>query len=342
MSAERQILLDTATRIFTNGEPPDRMWRTIIEAGLPGLLLPESEGGFGGDWGDAFSLIRLGGYHALGLPLGEAIIGTALFGAAAITAYDGQIALAEFADGALEDGVFAGTLRHIADGRCAKLVLASIGGRLIGLDTAGATVTLGESLAGDPCDALQFERSPASLCPSPVSLFALGALPRVAQIAGALDAALNLSINHANERQQFGKPIGKFQAVQQNLAVMAEAAAAVNCAGQAAFQAAGYALSHPAHAEPFDPEFEIAAAKLRANIAVDAGTAIAHQVHGGIGFTQDYALHHFTRRLYAWRAEFGNERFWAERLGSLTATQGADKIWSHLTARSDLIAAAAA
>ncbi|MDE8344631.1 MAG: acyl-CoA dehydrogenase family protein [Acidocella sp.] len=342
MSTERQMVLDTAERIFAGGATPETMWQQVIEAGLPALLLPEADGGFGGDWGDAFSLIRLAGYHAVGLPLGEAIIGVALFGSEAISAFDSRVVFAESASGTLDGGNFTGILHGVASGRTARLVLASIAGQTVGLDISGAIVTPGETLAGDPCDSLEFRAAPASLCPVPTSLFALGALPRIAQIAGAMDGALALAIGHANERQQFGKPIGKLQAVQQNLAVMAEAAAAVNCAGQAAFQAAGQALVSTGGAVKFDPEFEIAAAKLRANIAVDAGTAIAHQVHGGIGFTQDYALHRFTRRLYVWRAEFGNERFWAERLGVLTAVQGGDKLWAYLTARSDLVAMGAA
>lgn len=342
MSAERQMVLDSAARIFSGNATPEVMWEQIVEAGLPALLIPEAEGGFGGDWGDAFSLIRLAGYHALSLPLGEAILGAALFGSEVVSAFDSRVAFAQSATGLLDGGQFTGVLRGVAFGRSAKLVLASIGGQTFGLDSSGASVTTAETLAGDPFDSLEFRAAPASLCPVPASLFALGALPCVAQIAGALDGALALTIGHANDRQQFGKPIGKFQAVQQHLAVMAEAAAAVNCAGQAAFQAAGYAFSSSVGRAKFDPEFEIAAAKLRANIAVDAGAAIAHQVHGGIGFTQDYALHRFTRRLYVWRAAFGNERFWAERVGFLTAAQGSQKIWAYLTARSDLIAASPA
>jgi acyl-CoA dehydrogenase len=56
------------------------------------------------------------------------------------------------------------------------------------------------------------------------------------------------------------------------------------------------------------PAFEIAAAKLRTNMAIGTGTSIAHQVHGAIGFTHEYDLHRYTRRLMGWRSEFGNDR----------------------------------
>jgi acyl-CoA dehydrogenase len=161
--------------------------------------------------------------------------------------------------------------------------------------------------------------------PFDVDLHAFGAFARTAQIAGALDAALQLSIAHANERVQFGKPIGKFQAVQQSLAVFAEEAAAVNCAGQAAARSTDHG----------DGGFEIAAAKLRANMAAGTGAAIAHQVHGAIGFTLEHRLHRLTRRLHAWRSEFGSDRFWAERVGAAAAAAGPEGLWPMLTARSD-------
>lgn len=155
--------------------------------------------------------------------------------------------------------------------------------------------------------------------------FHLGAFARVAQIAGALDAALALSVGYVNERQQFGRPLGKFQAVQQSLASFACEAAAANCAAMGAAQAL----------DRGDAAFEIAAAKLRANRAVGIGTQVAHQVHGAIGFTQEYPLQHLTKRLWQWRSEFGNEAYWAKRVGNSVIERGADNFWPDLTERTD-------
>ena len=149
------------------------------------------------------------------------------------------------------------------------------------------------------------------------------AFARSCQIAGALDAALALSVGYVNERQQFGRPLGKFQAVQQNLASFAGEAAAANCAAMGAAQALVRGEAH----------FEIAAAKLRANRAVEIGTTVAHQVHGAIGFTQEYGLHPLTRRLWQWRSEFGNDAYWSRELGSKVVAAGAEAFWPDLTAR---------
>jgi acyl-CoA dehydrogenase len=134
-----------------------------------------------------------------------------------------------------------------------------------------------------------------------------------------------MAIDHVNTRQQFGKPLSKLQAVQQSLAIAAIEAAAVNSAGQAAALALdrGPAL------------FEVAAAKLRTNIAIGQAVGIVHQVHGAIGFTEEYPLHPLTNRLASWRSEFGGDRYWADILGAMAARWGGSGLWAELTRRSD-------
>jgi acyl-CoA dehydrogenase len=80
-----------------------------------------------------------------------------------------------------------------------------------------------------------------------------------------------------------------------------------------------------------DASFAIAAATLRANQAIGVATATAHQVHGAIGFTREYALRQATQRLWSWRSEYGNDRYWSERLGRAVVERGADMFWTDLT-----------
>ena len=150
----------------------------------------------------------------------------------------------------------------------------------------------------------------------------------VSLMAGAMGHALALSIEHVNTRQQFGRPLGKFQAVQQSLAVMACEVRAV--------EAAAAALAARLDAVALDPaaaNFEIAAAKLRANRAVGVVTAIAHQVHGAVGFTREYDLSRATIPLMRLRGEHGNDAYWAARLGRQVAAFGGKGLWEVLTAR---------
>jgi acyl-CoA dehydrogenase len=148
-------------------------------------------------------------------------------------------------------------------------------------------------------------------------------MARAAQMAGALEACLQQAVQYATERKQFGKPIGSFQAIQQNLAVLAGHVAASGIAAEAAFRAA----------ERGEARFEIACAKIRVGEAAGIGAGIAHQTHGAIGFTYEHALHFATRRLWSWRAEFGSESAWARSLGHAVAARGADALWADLTAR---------
>lgn len=148
-------------------------------------------------------------------------------------------------------------------------------------------------------------------------------MARTAQIAGALQSALERSIAYVLERKQFGRPIGQFQAVQQQLALFGAETAAATCASRSAAIAASAG----------DASFQIAAAKLRANQAIGIATATAHQVHGAIGFTWEYALRHATQRLWSWRSEYGNDRYWSEQLGRVVIDRGADNFWNDLVNR---------
>ncbi len=154
-------------------------------------------------------------------------------------------------------------------------------------------------------------------------VYALGAGIRVVQMAGALDSVLGLSTRYVQERKQFGKPIGKFQAVQQNLAVMAGQVAAARSAANTV--AHGFGADDPGHV--------MAGAKTRVGEAATIAAGLAHQVHGAMGFTQEYELHFFTKRLWSWRDEFGSEVYWSRHLGREVFQRGADATWDFITAR---------
>lgn len=158
----------------------------------------------------------------------------------------------------------------------------------------------------------------------PERMVALGAFLRTAQIGGALSAALNLTIEYAKIRTQFGRELRKFQAIQQQIAVLSEEVAAIASASASAALAMDNGSG----------QFAIACAKLRANQAAGAGALIAHQVHGAIGVTAEYSLHRFTNALWKWRSDFGNDRYWAEWIGRRVLVDDAGTPWSILTKES--------
>ncbi|MBV5269906.1 MAG: acyl-CoA dehydrogenase, partial [Afipia sp.] len=139
---------------------------------------------------------------------------------------------------------------------------------------------------------------------------------------------LDITVRYSNERIAFEKQISKFQAVQHNLAKLAgEVAVAVAAAGSAADAIANSAS--------FDDGvfLEVAAAKIRCAEAAEKGAAIAHQVHGAIGFSMEHILHRYTLRALAWRDDFGQESYWATELGKFVAARGADELWPLVASR---------
>jgi acyl-CoA dehydrogenase len=192
-------------------------------------------------------------------------------------------------------------------------------------DLAQTTHATTPNLAGEPRVQFDFANTPVQavglLADARERLGCEGALMRSVQMAGALQRALAYSLQYANDRVQFGRPIGKFQAVQHMLAVLAGHVAATTAAADAAVEVSSAA-----------PElFAVAVAKSRAGEAAGKGAEIAHQVHGAMGFTREHNLHHLTRRLWSWRDEFGNETHWQTRIGEMALKQGADKLWPFLT-----------
>jgi acyl-CoA dehydrogenase len=320
MSELRTLLADTTAKVLGDIKDAslDASWKKIAEAGLPAVLL---EDGFGGNWEDALVVVKACGTHATPAPLPEAILATHVLGRLP----DAMVTISPNATGKCDGDRFTGELRSVPWGRDASHIVAILDGKVLLLSRADAKLAEHGNPAGEPRDTLRFDNAKAETVANDTDMFAGLALLRTGQIAGALDHALELSVGYTRERQQFGRPLAQFQAIQQQLAVLAEETAAAGMAAAAAFKAM----------DRGDAGFEIAAAKLRANRAARLSTGIAHQVHGAMGFTAEYALHHLTRRLWAWQTEAGNERFWGERLGAQVAAQGPGVFWSDLVARSE-------
>ena len=349
MNELRAILSDSITRLLTDevtvdvrraaedGDWPSALWTKLEENGHPRVLVPEDQGGVGGGWLDAHTVIQAAGRFAAPVPIAETILAGRLLADAALDVPDGPITIAPVRP----DEVLAisrtgnsfslsGTVSRVPWGAAAGhlAVQAEADGKPhIALVAQGhAEVRADRNIAREPRDTLTFEEAPV-IAAAPAAdrngLWRHGAMIRAAQIAGALDAVLDQSVQYANDRTQFGRPIGKFQAVQQQLAILAGQTAAVGAAAEAAF----------GKAETGDAEFEIMVAKTRASEAAEAAASIAHQPHGAIGFTYEHTLHYATRRLWSWRAEFGTSSHWAEQLGRLVAGRGADALWPMVVAR---------
>jgi acyl-CoA dehydrogenase len=352
MSELSTLLGPTVARLFTDlvtkelietaekGAWPDKLWRALEEGGLTLPLVPEAAGGAGGSWIDAHVVVRAAGKHAAPVPLAETIVAGWLLAQAGLEVPLGPLTLAPVREGerlvlARAGGAWrlSGTVSGVPWGAAAGHVVAVAegdGAPMVALVRQGAgRVTADRNLALEPRDTLVFVDAPVVAAASAASGMGAdgvqvhGAMVRAAQMAGAIESLLEQSVRYVTERKQFGRPIGSFQAIQHNLAIVAGHVAAAGIAAEHAFRAA----------DRGDPTFEVAVAKVRAGEAAGVTAGLAHQAHGAIGFTYEHALHFSTRRVWSWRAEFGSESRWALRLGRHVAAAGADRLWGELTAR---------
>ncbi|MGD9991469.1 acyl-CoA dehydrogenase family protein, partial [Pseudonocardia sp.] len=292
---------------------PAAMWAGADEIGLPRVGLPESLGGAGGSLLDAVAVLVGSGRHAVPLPMLESWLAGWVLTEAGRPVDGSPLAFTTGTDrDSLEivDGRGHGTLHRVGWGRSASQVVAVVPGGVVVLDVSGAEVRERTDLAGMPRDDLTFSGAPALKCDvSRESVLVRATLGRAAQLAGATEAAFALTHAYVGQREQFGRPIGRFQAVAQHVVLLAQAATT----SMHVVERAALALSD------HEAAFEAAAAKLVASENASIAIAAAHQAHGAIGMTQEYRLQQFTRRLMAWRAEHGSGAVLAAELGRTAA-----------------------
>ncbi|MDE2690144.1 MAG: acyl-CoA/acyl-ACP dehydrogenase [Acidobacteriota bacterium] len=329
MSEMRQLLLDTAVRLFEaasadevfeaveEGRFPENHWRAIEDNGLVDMLLPEEAGGAGVDFGDAMAVARTAGAFALPLPLVETMIGRWLLSGAGLAAPAGPLGMV----------TAAGRLEVPWPDNISALVVSGATDR-VGWVAAGEVESeRGTNSAGEPVGRLREpppippgQSGDVSSEPSPSTVMAVA---RSAMIAGAMERILDLTIEHVQGRVQFGRPLARFQAVQQLMAIMASHAAVVGVASDTAVLAV-----ESTHGEgDRNAAFVVACAKARASEACYEVTRIAHQLHGAIGYTREHDLHRFTRRLWAWRDADGDEGYWQQRVGEMAIRSGGAGLW---------------
>lgn len=275
------VCTPAAIRAIEQGGETASLWNAFVESGFLDALVAEDAGGAGLSLSDVAPLIALLGRHAVPLPVADTMIARALLAAAGITAPEGPIAIAT-GTGAVP---FAGVASHILSGAPEAPVLTEAAAEATGVhhDTDAY-------VAGVDGKALR----------------PIAAVVRALLISGAAGRVMEMTVAYANERVQFGKPIGKQQAVQQQLSLLAEQAVAARIAGAIGARAG----LQPALADA-------AIAKHGASLAAGQVAAIAHAVHGAIGISEEYDLQLLTRRLHGWRLADGSESYWAGILGEL-------------------------
>ena len=313
MSDTSTLIVDSARRIFADlctveviqaaegGLWPERLHNTLEENGLLQLGVAES----GTTLEDLFAFLSEAGYHAAPLPLADRLLAAHLLGTGAGNAQVVQ----QLGD----------TLVALWPEQADELLAVAPGGTVLRVNAASLAAEPGVTLAGEPLAHYTLEPGAGTHLETEADAYALSALGRAALMSGALRRVLEFALRYAGEREQFGRSLSKFQAIQHQLAVAAaEVAAAMRATDAAVHGAAGGA-----------PRFtDVAVAKARVGQAAGVVAEIAHQVHGAMGFTQEHPLQLLTRRLWQWRDDFGTETDWAGQLGDLLCELPPEGLWA--------------
>ncbi len=354
MAESENIVVETAEKIFADLADPQTinhdkkgdwkapLWQAVSEAGLPLSWVPEDCGGSGASLAEGFGVLSAAGRFAIAVPLAETMLAGWLLSQARLASPDGAMTVAPASPKdritVNGDGTLSGRARGVPFAKSAShiavLARGAEGWSIALVEAAAARMEAGLNLANDNSDTVTFDRAPPiAIKPAPKgfdqnSLMLMGGVARSLQIAGSLESMLDVTVRYAGERVAFEKKIAKFQAVQHNLARLAGESAA-------ALAAATSAADTLANAKAFDDAvfLEAVSAKIRCAEAAEKGSAIAHQVHGAIGFTIEHILHRYSLRALSWRDDFGTESYWAVELGKLVAARGADELWPLVASR---------
>ncbi len=333
-----EMLAEQVQRLFTDriardawvraedGQLDERLWQDIEAMGITLALCSEETGGAGLSWAESEAVLRLCGAHAAPVPVGETTVAAWALSLAGLEVPEGVRAVsAEIFQLDAQDRLqghdpllsWLPVANHVVlsarrDGKTYLCLVKPDADQQIAADTLDRLPCASFSL--DNATALQIAEAPF--------LDELGLRPHLAtlrsmQIAGALAQILELCVEYANTRVQFGKPIGKFQAIQQMIAELAAQAAAAEVAG----------LYAARQVDAGNAAYGAAVAKSLVGRSATRAAAIAHQVFGAIGVTDEHSLHYYTRRLWQWRAEAGSEHWWSERIGRQVLAGTGSDLW---------------
>jgi acyl-CoA dehydrogenase len=336
----RDMLLETADRFFTErcgrevvngvekGIWPADLWKEIEDMGLPLIAVPEDKGGVGGTLADMLALLRMAGSHAVPVPIAETALANLLVATAGGEPKPGPATLV-LGNLSLGGGRLSGKVERVPFAAVAERFVAVTGNTLAVIARANAKVEAKPSHAGEPYGTVTFDNAAAEFsAASPVNAeraLELAAAMRAMQMAGAADKVLATAVEYSKQRVQFGRSISTFQAIQHMLAELASCVAATIASAEAAARDAdeGGLVD--------GGRFSIAAAKCQASDFAQRIAAISHQSMGAMGFTHEHILHHYTRRLWVWRRDYGSETFWGDKIGAAYAKAGPDVLWASLS-----------
>jgi alkylation response protein AidB-like acyl-CoA dehydrogenase len=276
------------------------LWARLAEIGVLGASIPSDLGGLGLDACSLLPMLIESGRAAVPEPLVETLAGSALLAAAGGPIAERWLPLVAAGQAVIAVGLGPGALVNGA--QWADLfVLLDKTGTTHAVEAAAVTVQAEPSVdRGIRVATVDWQPSDATVVAAadPDAAFDLAAVAVAAQLVGLAAAMLDLSVQYALTREQFGKPIGSFQAVKHQLAdVFVANAFAEPVVARAAWSVA---CDLPTAAR------DASHAKYAASRAASKAARTALQVHAGIGYTFEHDLHMWMKRTWSLTSLWGD------------------------------------
>lgn len=345
MSEMKDMILDVVERmlkenvdkalvdVVEQGQWSPEVWALFEENGMTVVAVSEENEGAGGDLDDLLNIVRLTGKYAAPIPFAEMTFANYVLEYVGLNTVKG-LATYMISPGqalSLENGKLSGTAINVNWARHVNYLVtianSTDGTHLVEVNLNEATISPSVNLAGEPRDTVTFHHAPVTQVSDALTVKQIDHMTTLetafilSLMTGAIEKINELTIQYTKERQQFGRPIHRFQLVQQHI---------VQLAGETAISVAAF---HNVTAALLANNYknEVAYARLRFEEAITATATIAHQVHAAIGTTYEHQLHQFTRRLWAWRDEGASCDYWSEKIASVLLENSGDCLWAYLT-----------
>ncbi|TGD86098.1 acyl-CoA dehydrogenase [Mycolicibacterium sp. CH28] len=298
------------------------VYRGLAELGLFGVAVAEEAGGAGGSVEDLCAMVEEAARALIPGPVATTALATLVIAdpelLEALASGETTAGVALAGNLAEQNGLVSGTAEYVLGADSSGVLLLSVGERVVLVDAAAEGVTVEPLAATDfsrPLARVTLDSAPATtLAVSRRRFEDLAATVLAAETAGVARWTLDTATEYAKVREQFGKPIGSFQAIKHMCAEM------LLRSQQAAVAAADAAAASSASSDVADQQLSIAAA-LAAAVGIDAAQSNAKdciQVLGGIGITWEHDAHLYLRRAYGIGQFLGGRSKWLRRVGALT------------------------
>ena len=339
---ELEIILDSTNKIFNKHITHElrqdisnknislmKLWENIEDIGLTQIAVKEKFEGSDLSFNSILPVIQLSTKMGLPLPLTETIICNYLFSELDIKPPKGMITFAietkniKILNGKVSGDLFSIPYLNLTD---QIIILKKIAGinKFIFIKNINGKKEVKKNFLSEPrynlnienCEIIEIKELSER-----IDFNQIGSIIRSAQMVGAMEKVIDLSIEYCSQRVQFGRSLSKFQAIQHQISEMA-----------VELSASTAALSTLTNTKQLKFKIQdVAVLKIRAGIAAGKLIAMSHQVHGAMGFTKEYELAYFTRNLNSWRNDFGNETYWQDILGKHFLEKNNLNLWEYLT-----------